>query len=108
MAFVNEDIMADIKKANVLFDVEDVAYQYEEQLGKVRVSGMPHIRVAVGAKLKNELGLFIGLSIGMTSLLLFIFFRSLKIVLICNVVVFVGVIWSLGSIGALNIASKSN
>ncbi|MFT4600747.1 MAG: putative RND superfamily exporter protein [Arenicella sp.] len=102
MAFVNEEIMADIKKANILFDVEDVAYQYEDQLGKVRVSGMPHIRVMVGAKLKGELGLFIGLSIGMTSLLLFIFFRSLKIVLICNVVVFVGVIWSLGSIGAFN------
>jgi len=102
MAFVNEDIMADIQKANVLFDVEAVADEYVDKLGDVRVSGMPHIRVAVGAKLKNELGLFIGLSIGMTSLLLFIFFRSLKIVLICNVVVFVGVIWSLGSIGAFN------
>lgn len=102
MAFVSEDIMVDIKKANVLFDVEDIAYEYQEQLGAVRVSGMPHIRVAVGAKLKGELGLFIALSIGVTSLLLFIFFRSLKIVLICNMVVFVGVIWSLGSIGAFD------
>lgn len=102
MAFVSEAIMVDIKKANVLFDVEEIAYEYEQQLGKVRVSGMPHIRVAVGAKLKGELGLFIALSIGVTSLLLFIFFRSLKIVLICNMVVFVGVIWSLGSIGAFN------
>ena len=102
MAFINEDIMKDMQKANVLFDVENVAYEYENLLGEVRVTGMPHIRVAVGAKLKNELGLFIALSIGMTSLLLLLFFRSLKIVLICNVVVFVGVIWSLGSIGALN------
>jgi predicted RND superfamily exporter protein len=102
MAFISEDIMKDIQKANVLFEIEDVAYEYQDLLGEVRVSGMPHIRVAVGAKLKNELGLFIGLSIGMTSLLLLLFFRSLKIVLICNVVVFVGVIWSLGSIGALN------
>ncbi|MEP5072530.1 MAG: MMPL family transporter [Crocinitomicaceae bacterium] len=102
MAFISEDIMKDMKKANILFDVEDVAYEYQNLLGAVRVSGMPHIRVAVGAKLKGELGLFIALSIGMTSLLLLIFFRSLKIVLICNVVVFVGVIWSLGSIGALD------
>lgn len=102
MAFISEDIMKDIKTANILFDVEDIAYEYEDILGKVRISGMPHIRVAVGAKLKDELGLFIALSIGMTSLLLFIFFRSLKIVLICNMVVFVGVIWSLGSIGAFN------
>lgn len=102
MVFINENIMSDMKKANVLFDIEAIAGDYEEQLGPVRVSGMPHIRVAVGKKLKAELGLFIALSIGVTSLLLFIFFRSLKIVLIANTVVFIGVIWSLGSIGALD------
>ena len=102
MAFVSENIMKDIKTANVLFEVEEVAKDYEEILGEVRISGMPHIRVAVGAKLKSELALFIGLSIGMTSLLLFIFFRSLKIVAICNIVVLFGVTWSLGSIGAFD------
>lgn len=102
MVFVNEEIMRDMKKANILFDVEATAEQFEPILGHVKVSGMPHIRVAVGKKLKGELGLFIGLSIGVTSLLLFIFFRSLKIVIIANIVVVVGVIWSLGSIGALD------
>ncbi len=102
MVFINEEIMRDMQKANVLFDIEAIGKEYEATLGEIRVSGMPHIRVAVGEKLKGELGLFIGLSIGVTSLLLFIFFRSIKIVVIANVVVFVGVIWSLGSIGALN------
>jgi len=102
MVFINEEIMTDMKKADVLFDVEAIALDYEKLLGPVRISGMPHIRVAVGKKLKAELGLFIGLSIGVTSLLLFFFFRSFKIVLIANTVVFVGVIWSLGSIGALD------
>lgn len=102
MVFINESIMRDMKKANVLFEVEAIAKDYEPILGPIRTSGMPHIRVAVGAKLKGELGLFIGLSIGVTSLLLYIFFRSFKIVLIANTVVFAGVIWSLGSIGALD------
>lgn len=102
MVFINEEIMTDMKKADVLFDVEAIALDYEKLLGPVRISGMPHIRVAVGKKLKAELGLFIGLSIGVTSLLLFFFFRSFKIVLIANTVVFIGVIWSLGSIGALD------
>lgn len=102
MVFINEAIMVDMKKANVLFDVEAVAKDYESGLGSVRVSGMPHIRVAVGKKLKGELGLFIALSIIVTSLLLLIFFRSMKIVLVANTVVFFGVIWSLGSIGALD------
>ncbi len=99
MAFIDESIMNDMKKAVVLLDVEAKAKSFESKLGKIRISGMPHIRVSVGEKLKKELGLFIALTIIVTSLLLYIFFRSFKIVLICNIVVFVGVIWSLGSIG---------
>lgn len=102
MCFINEKIMSDMKKANVLFDVEAETAQYEDILGPVRKTGLPHIRVAVGAKLKAELGFFIWVSIGVTSLLLFIFFRSIKIVWICLIVVGVGVIWSLGSIGAFD------
>ena len=99
MAFIDESIMNDMKKAVVLLDVEAKAKTFEPLLGKIRIAGMPHIRVSVGEKLKKELGLFIALTIIVTSLLLYVFFRSIKIVLICNVVVFVGVIWSLGSIG---------
>jgi predicted RND superfamily exporter protein len=102
MIFINETIMQDMKKAQVLFEIEAEAKKFEDRLGMIRMSGMPHIRVSVGEKLKGELGLFIFLSIGVTSLLLYFFFRSIKIVLIANTVVFIGVIWSLGSIGALN------
>lgn len=102
MAFVNEDIMGDMKTAKVLFEVEESAKEFEPILGKVRVSGMPHIRVSVGKKLEGELGFFIALSIGVTSLILFIFFRSFKVVMICISVVFIGVILSLGTIGAFN------
>jgi uncharacterized protein len=100
MAFVNEEIMSDMKTAKVLFEVEEAALAYEPILGKIRISGMPHIRVSVGKKLEGELGFFIALSIGVTSLILFIFFRSLKVVAICISVVFLGVIISLGSIAA--------
>jgi len=99
MVFVNEEFMSDLKKAKVILDLEKDITKFESQLGEIRISGLPHIRLTIGDKLQSELGLFIGLSVGVTSLLLFIFFRSLKIVLICNIVVFVGVIWSLGSIG---------
>ncbi|MGV6860209.1 MAG: efflux RND transporter permease subunit [Putridiphycobacter sp.] len=99
MIFVNETYMADLKKAKVILELEKDIKKYEEILGTIHISGLPHIRLTIGEKLQAELRLFIGLSIGVTSLLLFIFFRSLKIVLICNIVVFVGVIWSLGSIG---------
>jgi predicted RND superfamily exporter protein len=100
MAFVNEKIMSDMKTAKVLFEVEASALEFEPILGKIRVSGMPHIRVAVGKKLEGELGFFIALSIGVTSLILFIFFRSIRVVAICISVVFIGTILSLGTIAA--------
>lgn len=99
MVFIDEAIMNDMKQAVVLLDIEAKAKEFESILGEIRVSGMPHIRVSVGEKLKAELGLFIALTIIVTSILLFVFFRSIKIVVICNIVVFVGVIWSLGTIG---------
>jgi hypothetical protein len=99
MLFVNESYMADLKKAKVILELEKDIVKYEDILGHIHIAGLPHIRLTIGEKLQAELKLFIALSIIVTSLLLFVFFRSLKIVLICNIVVFVGVIWSLGSIG---------
>ena len=99
MVFVNEVFMQDLKKAKVILKLEEDIKKFEDQLGEIRISGLPHIRLTIGDKLQSELGLFIGLCFGVTSFLLFVFFRSIKIVLICNIVVLVGVIWSLGSIG---------
>jgi predicted RND superfamily exporter protein len=100
MAVVNEEIMSDMKTAKVLLEVEKGAEEFEKTLGEIRISGMPHIRVSVGKKLEGELGFFIALSIGVTSLILFIFFRSVRVVLTCIAVVFIGVIFSLGTIAA--------
>lgn len=102
MAFVNEGIMREMKTAKTLLEVEAVAKDFEPILGQIRISGMPHIRVSVAKKLEGELGFFIFLSILVTSIVLYIFFRSFRVVLICISVVFIGVIISLGTIGALN------
>ena len=99
MVFVNEAYMADLKKAKVILELEEDIKVFEDILGSIHISGLPHIRLTIGQKLQSELGLFIGLCFGVTSLLLYVFFRSIKIVLICNIVVIVAVISSLGSIG---------
>ena len=51
---------------------------------------------------KSELTLFVLLALFVTSALLFLFFRSFKVVIISLVVVIVGVIWSMGIIGFLD------
>ncbi len=101
MIDIDERFLADQKKANVVVEIEKVAASYEKYFGKIRYAGLPHLRVIIGKKVINEMYIFIGLSIFVTSLLLWLFFRSIRVVIICNVVVFVAVIWSMGSIGLM-------
>lgn len=96
---VDEAYLSDPKKAKVVLHIESIADEYVEHFGRIRFAGLPHIRVVIAKRIMDEMYIFIGLAILVTSILIFIFFRSLRIVLICNVVVFVAVIWSLGTIG---------
>lgn len=101
MINVKEDFLSDQKKANVVLDIEAFARKYEEDFGQIRFAGLPHLRVVIGKRVMAEMYIFIGLSIAVTSLLIYLFFRSLRVVAICNTVVIVAVIWSMGSIGLL-------
>ncbi len=99
---LNEKVLEDKVKSKVVFHIEELTKQYEPTLGKFYFSGLPHIRVTVAKRILNEMFLFLGLSVFASSLLLYIFFRSLRIVIQCNLVVFVSVIWALGTIALFN------
>ena len=99
MINVEESFLSDQKKSKVVLEIEEFALDYEKYFGKLHFAGLPHIRVVIGKRIVGEMYIFIGLAIAVTSLLIFLFFRSLKVVLFCNIVVFVAVIWSLGLIG---------
>ena len=64
----------------------------------VKYSGLPYIRTVTSKKLQDELLFFVFLSLLITSLLLFILFRSGRAVLLAMIVVVIAVIWVLGSI----------
>ncbi|MCA6438001.1 MAG: MMPL family transporter [Bacteroidetes bacterium] len=59
-------------------------------------SGMPYIRSQLMAKVSSEMTLFLALAVGVTAIILFLFFRSLVIVGYSLVIVIIGVIWSIG------------
>ncbi len=102
MIGIDESFITDQKKANVVLDIEAVADSYTAYFGQPRYAGMPHLRVVIGKQVMKEMYIFVGLLILITSILIYIFFRSLKVVFICNLVVTIAVIWSMGSIAALN------
>ena len=74
---------------------------YEPMFGRIYRTGIPYIRTVITVKTKDELKFFVLASALVTALLLFLFFKSFKVVLYSMVVVATGVIWSLGVISLL-------
>ncbi len=75
---------------------------FKEKTGiDLRVSGMPYIRTMNTETIKGEIGLFIGMSLLVTCLLFYFFFRSFKATLISLIIVLIGVMWSFGTLGLL-------
>ena len=75
---------------------------FKEKTGiDLRVSGMPYIRTMNTETIKGEIGLFIGMSLLITCLLFYFFFRSFRATLISLVIVIIGVMWSFGTLGLL-------
>ncbi|MEO9258587.1 MAG: MMPL family transporter, partial [Crocinitomicaceae bacterium] len=101
MISIDESYISDQKKSKVVINIETLADSYEPVFGHMHFAGLPHIRVIIGKRVMSEMYIFIGLAIAVISLILLIYFRSIRIVLICNSIVAIAVIWSLGTIGLL-------
>ena len=67
----------------------------------VRVSGMPYIRTLNSQNIIDEIPIFIGAALFITSLIFFLFFRSFRATFISLIVVCVGVMWTFGILGLL-------
>lgn len=76
---------------------------FEEETGvEVYTSGMPYIRTLNSKNIIDEIGLFIGWALGVTSLIFFFFFRSFRATFISMITVIIGVMWSFGVLGLLH------
>jgi hypothetical protein len=68
---------------------------------ELHYSGLPYIRTVDSIQVRKEITLFIILTLLITSLILFLFFRSIRATLISMFVVVIGVIWSFGTMSLL-------
>ena len=68
---------------------------------KVYRSGMPYIRTLNAQNIVDEIGMFVFAAMGITSLIFFLFFRSVRATFISMIVVLFGVAWALGTLGLL-------
>ena len=87
------------KRDQLVFSIKDIIQAYSEKYEvDIHYSGMPYMRSVQSVTLRNEIVLFIFLTLFVTSLILYLFFRSLKATLISVIIVVLGVIWSFGFI----------
>lgn len=88
------------------FIVEDLIPSieaFEKETGiNVHTSGMPYIRTLNSQNIIDEIGMFIGAALLVTSLIFFFFFRSIRATLISMATVIIGVMWSFGILGLLH------
>jgi uncharacterized protein len=98
MVFVNADKFNSKERGNVVQQITDLGDQFGRNHLKVYYSGLPYIRTIISERVKGEMGKFVGLAGLVAAVLLFLFFRSFKVVAVCLLVVAVGVIWSIGTI----------
>ncbi|MDA3882964.1 MAG: MMPL family transporter [Bacteroidales bacterium] len=69
---------------------------------EVFYSGLPYIRTKTSLKIQGELMLFVILAALICSLILYMFFRSIKIVFFAMLIVAFGVVWVMGWMGIFN------
>ncbi|TDU43210.1 hypothetical protein BXY82_0618 [Gelidibacter sediminis] len=101
--YLKKDIINTSARKDFIIDVlETRVNTFEEKYNlDVRVSGMPYIRTLNSQSIVDEIGLFIGAALLVTSFIFFLFFRSVRATLISLLVVSVGVMWTFGIIGLL-------
>jgi predicted RND superfamily exporter protein len=94
---LNREVL-DSKYRNALFEkIDEEVVNFHNKTGiEVHKSGLPYIRANSTTKVASEIKIFLALSVLITSLILYLFFRSFKATLYSMLVVSVGVVWSMG------------
>ncbi|MDQ3100904.1 MAG: MMPL family transporter, partial [Bacteroidota bacterium] len=101
MVFVNADRFNSEDRGDMVDLIEARVDEYAQGRFKVYRSGLPFIRTVVTERTKTEMRMFVGLMMLTVAVLLLLFFKSWRVMFVCLLVVVVGVIWAVGSIGLL-------
>lgn len=103
IVYLDKDIVnTSVRKDFILNDFTNLVHNFENETNlDVRISGMPYIRTLNAQNIIDEIGMFIGAALLVTSLIFFFFFRSFRATLISMCVVIIGVMWAFGVLGLL-------
>lgn len=102
--YLNKEIVnTEARRDFVIDELIPLVEEFETEQGiNVYVSGMPYIRTLNSQNIVDEIGLFIGAALLVTSMIFFFFFRSVRATFISMITVIIGVMWAFGVLGLLH------
>jgi len=102
MVTIRQDKISTKERIPFMEKIVEISEAFSSEMGcKLRYSGLPFIRITVGEMIRGEMYLFIVLAIVITALILYLLFKSFRIVMFAMIVVAVSVIWGLGIMSIL-------
>ncbi|MBN2744597.1 MAG: MMPL family transporter [Marinilabiliaceae bacterium] len=94
---LDNQILASKDRVRLIEEIKQLGTEFEVRTKRqLHYSGMPYIRVTTAEMIKSELNMFILLTLAVTALIIFLFFRSFKVVIYSMLVVGISVVWALG------------
>lgn len=85
------------QRINLINQIRDITNQFGTRYNTgIHYSGLPYIRTVTSKMLEDEMKLFVFLSLLISAIFLYIFFRSFKAVLYPIIIVIISVVWALG------------
>ena len=100
---IESDVLESNTRIKLMNDIQKISSLYSKENNvEIYYSGLPFIRTTNAQLIRKETQIFILLAILVTAIILFMFFKSLKPVVISILVVGLGVVWSFGLFGIFN------
>lgn len=94
---VSAEVMNSPARVKLVQQVLEITEGFTQKYNlRMHYSGMPYIRVINAENIKGEMYMFIALSLLITAIILYLFFRSFRIVGFCVGIIGINVIWAIG------------
>ena len=104
MVSVSADVMNSPARVGLVKDILEITEHFSEKHNlQMHYSGLPYIRVVNAENIKGEMYMFIILSLLITTFILYLFFRSFRIIGFCLLIVLTCVSWTVGVMAMLSI-----
>src|SRR6478609_1793125 len=96
---LRKEIVNSAIREKLIQDIEVMGQKFSEDTHvELRYAGLPFIRTEMSLQVRKELRLFLFLSMIVTGVIMFLFFRSFRAVIFSMIVISVVVVWVLGTV----------